>query len=792
MKKIKYFIILVLLFLLTGCDLLFEDFRVTFHIQDNIKIPISEYENFNWNKVITIKYNNKEVALPNENVKLISGTIAIGEMCKHEATLKTDYKVYSETFYVKIIADEYRIKDLATLSTNKTFGLTGTISNVNEIGFILTDETASVFVKKDNANSELKENDVINASCVFNSKGNKEILLQSFEKINKKINKTVPTNINNDETSILLNQFNTFVKHIRFEGIVYKENETILIKSGSVNFELPSEAVLENNEILKYIDKKILVSGWIYQKNSSNNLIMMLDKVEHVYNNETIGDRPVIQTSSSYYCYYNRNNVNDFTSYFKISDDKDGSIKPTIDMISGNINNEQNIISLKVSDSNGNVAIEDIIIEVNDYSGVETNESIEVIDKNAMPSKGNVKVLVIPVDLSDNPATPEMRSNIEKAFFGTEEDTGWESLKSYYEESSYGNLSITGEVTNWYTPKHNSYYYANYEDEDNYLSGSTLLMNEALTHFKSNYNYSDFDSNKDGYIDAVYLVYNNNIGGNGLRIEEDFYWAYTYWDFYADKRNYSDTLGYSYVFMSYDFFKEDLAYSSQKLKLNCETLIHETGHLFNLEDYYDYDEYDKYSNDGGYCGSDMMDYNFGDHGPFSKIMLDWVNPVEITRNGIYELPSFTTSGVSFIIGANNKFDSIFDEYYLIDFYTFDGLNKLQSKDFFKTSNNYAGVRISHVNASLTYEEGYYPIYTYNNTDTQHKLIRMLEADYNGRFDLNSSLSNGATLKDFYQTQDMFGINQYAYYKSSKNNPLPFTMKVLSLNNNSATIEIIFK
>ena len=461
-------------------------------------------------------------------------------------------------------------------------------------------------------------------------------------------------------------------------------------------------------------------------------------------------------------------------------------------MIQGNTSNRVNVITLKVSDSDNNVSFSNIIIEINNYVGIETNESISVIDPYCMPTTGDINVLVIPVNLSNNPATEEMRTNIEKAFFGTEYETGWESLHSYYQESSNNKLNISGTVTQWYTPKYSSKYYVNYSDDDDYISGSTLLMIEALKHFKNSYDYKNFDSNNDGFIDAVYMIYNNDIGGNNTSSESDFYWAYTYWDFNAPNRSYDDTLGYGYVFMGYDFFMENLAYSSQKLKLNCETLIHETGHLLNLEDYYDYDEYDKYSNDGGYCGSDMMEYNFGDHGPYSKILLDWINPIEITKSGIYELPAFSTSGITFIIGANGYIDSIFDEYYLIDFYHFDGLNKLQNNEFYSTNNNYAGVRVSHVDANLTYEAGYFPSFTYNNTDTKHKQIKMLEADYKGRFDLNDSDNTGATLSDFYKVGDTFGTNQYSYYKSHKNNNIPFTMKVIKIEGNIATVEITIK
>ena len=114
------------------------------------------------------------------------------------------------------------------------------------------------------------------------------------------------------------------------------------------------------------------------------------------------------------------------------------------------------------------------------------------------------------------------------------------------------------------------------------------------------------------------------------------------------------------------------------------------------------------------------------------------------------------------------------------------------KSYFNTNSNYAGVRVSHINASLTYEDGYFPIFTYNNTNTKYKQIRMLEADYRGSFDLNSSTNEGATLDDFYQTGDIFGTGYYSFYKSHNGNELPFTMEVLSINNQYATVKIIFK
>jgi hypothetical protein len=187
----------------------------------------------------------------------------------------------------------------------------------------------------------------------------------------------------------------------------------------------------------------------------------------------------------------------------------------------------------------------------------------------------------------------------------------------------------------------------------------------------------------------------------------------------------------------------------------------------------------------------MMDWNFGDHGPFNKIMLDWVDPVVINKTGVYVLPSFTKTGTTFVIGSQT-FNSIFSSYYLIDFFTFDGLNSIECPTFFNTNKNYAGVRVSLANATLIDDGEYLPYFEYNNTDTRYKVLQMLEADYNGSFDLGKADNNGAELDDFYLAGDTFGIGSYQTFKSADGKYIPFTMEVLSINDNYATIYIKMK
>ena len=446
------------------------------------------------------------------------------------------------------------------------------------------------------------------------------------------------------------------------------------------------------------------------------------------------------------------------------------------------------------------VTTPDVELGLEEGTIIDTNEDINKIDEYFMPSTGNVNVLVIPVSFSGYPATQNMLDIIEKGFFGTEEDTGWESLKTYYEKSSYNQLHISGTVTPWFTPKYSQNYYAKYFDEENYEYGSNIVMLEALEYFKNTYNYDEFDGDSDEAIDCVYMVYNVPIGGDGSDEEVETYWAYTYWQYDYEKQDYGTlATAYTYVWLGYEFFENSPEYNSEFVKINSETLIHETGHAMGLNDYYDYDDEDINNNDGGFGYADMMDGNIGDHHPYSKLLMGWVNPTVVDKSGIYELPSFTTTGNFILIPAGDSYDSIYSEYFIIDLFTMSGLNEATMPTFYNVDKNFAGVRVSHINANIYLESDGYYYFSNNNTDSKYKEIRFIEADYNGsKFDCDENLINNdeytyTESDDFFRVGGpIFGQGNFANYKTYSNEQLPFTMEVIELTSSSAKVKIIFK
>ena len=252
---------------------------------------------------------------------------------------------------------------------------------------------------------------------------------------------------------------------------------------------------------------------------------------------------------------------------------------------------------------------------------------------SSAPSEGEAKLLVIPVwfDESDKYIVPAKRENVREdiytAFFGTEQQTGWQSVKSYYETESHGVLTLTGTVSEWYGLDKNIAL-ANYSVS---VPNTTQLVKEATDWYFSNHSESraSYDKDKDGHLDGVILIYgvpdysalgythSNNSTVSNL-------WAYCNWT-RLDKNTLLPTVNVflwaSYVFMygsnvasertgQFGYYSGDTRYCN----IDTHTYIHEMGHIFGLTDYYDYSQ--SYSPAGGFS---MQDRNIGGHDPLVSL-----------------------------------------------------------------------------------------------------------------------------------------------------------------------------
>ncbi len=337
------------------------------------------------------------------------------------------------------------------------------------------------------------------------------------------------------------------------------------------------------------------------------------------------------------------------------------------------------------------------------------------------PTVGSPDVLIIPVQFSDVTAASKGYSldTIKNGFeMGGEAD--YYSVYDYYFISSYGKLTLDIFVLEeWFTPQYASSYYKDAVDSEGYEIGDQMIMDEALAYLEPLMDLTQFDSDGNGIIDAIVMV-------NTLEIdtESNFNWAYRYWNYYVDEDGYyyeyDGVSANDYMWMSCGFFHEDYdeeGYASYDNfdVLNTYTAIHEFGHVLGADDYYD----TSYSSDDGPMGGcDIMDYMMGDHCAYSKFNYGWLTTSRLVvaeQSVTLTLEKFSKNGDTIII-ANNWDDTLgaYQEYYIVVYYTMDGLNG-DGFGYFSRD----GIVVYHVNASLygwEYDgETYYDIYN-NNTD----------------------------------------------------------------------------
>ena len=348
-------------------------------------------------------------------------------------------------------------------------------------------------------------------------------------------------------------------------------------------------------------------------------------------------------------------------------------------------------------------------------------------NRDGCPSTGEPGVLVIPISFSERPAAQRGYSinKINSIFNGRYGETDYFSVYDYYKRSSYGRLDLNITVLDeWFVPsKSLSYYKSKTKDYGGteVFIGDQIILDEALDYLDDRMDLSEFDSDGNGTIDAVVMVSSLNID-----YEENLEWAYKYRNMYEDKngqlKSYDGVYALDYVWVPYAFMFEQISsggrpsYSNQSV-MNPQTFIHEFAHLLGAEDYYDTTHLDE---DGPLKGHDIMDYTLGDHNPYTKFTLGWIDKARLVTADkpiTLTLKPFSDSGDAVIIGNNwDEQLGAFQEYFIVIYYRTIGLNSGKGGYFDED-----GILIYHVNAELYYEEylfdGYYELVNDNATQS---------------------------------------------------------------------------
>lgn len=440
-------------------------------------------------------------------------------------------------------------------------------------------------------------------------------------------------------------------------------------------------------------------------------------------------------------------------------------------------------------------AKKDIEIEVVANKGYYRNEnpsgtSLQDL-KNAnrqqtITAVGSPKILIVPVHIRGTIEWSEtMLDNINKAFFGTSEETSWESVSSFYKKSSYGKLNITGEVSPVVeVDKSLTELNAYIQQKSDSLAHTKYVARSFYNQMDASY-LQDYDTNNDGYIDAAYFIYSNNYDKND-------YWAWVWWMGGSEfSPSITKPTPNTHMWASYHFVYDGYGRDG----IDAHTYIHETGHILGLADYYDYGTTTRSPvSPAGWI--DMMDYNITDHSSYSKFVLGWKQPYYV--DGTLDetkitINSFTDTG-DMILVKNNWNGTALDEYLLLELYTPTGLNKKDSLDPYPSSKvqgfTIPGVRIYHIDSRVGHSvfNGSTFVYEYTNTpiangsydvaasntperskapNKSFKLVHLMQAR---GVDTLTTSNNSATNSDLFVTGKTFEASSaFFVYGSNFNN-----------------------
>lgn len=194
------------------------------------------------------------------------------------------------------------------------------------------------------------------------------------------------------------------------------------------------------------------------------------------------------------------------------------------------------------------------------------------------PVIGTRKILTVLVGFSNYPFT-YTQANFDSLmnYVGYSGHGNAGSVRDYYYENSYQQLTLQSTVIGPFVAAHDTAYYR--RPRGGILGGhSQELVREAIEYAKTqNIDFSTFDGNNDGKVDCIHIVYAGNrhqAGGPG------FIWPY--------HSNYDTTFvqnSHQIIIADFIMTPEKLEYTFPEMT-SIGTICHEIGHVLGAPDFY--------------------------------------------------------------------------------------------------------------------------------------------------------------------------------------------------------------
>ena len=432
----------------------------------------------------------------------------------------------------------------------------------------------------------------------------------------------------------------------------------------------------------------------------------------------------------------------------------------------------------------------------------------DLLPHATLPSEGNVNTLVVPVAWQGETHTwddesmltfkkelgrvSDMEGNVTDYSDALMEEKQRFSLSSYFDMASYGKLSVTSYMTQWYPAPHAFADMADRAPDDTFLADVQNWVVETYPDL----DWSLFDRDGNGYIDSLMLLNAGDVTGRDYFLPASFAGGVRFMNYYTPEMagtQYRPTVN-DYLVCHSGLFDTNV-------------IIHEFGHSLGLVDYYDV----TYSGINAVGTYDMQSSSYGDWNAYSKYAVGWIEPEIVTglepgETREYTIGSMSLTGDAIVIPAAEaqQDGTPFNEYILIDLFTAEGLHQYDAPRC--ELEGAKGVRIYHVNSNmerreLTFDfagDTVFPIGTihvandFKEPDQGQYLIELIQRGGDNTFTDGKNLKKLRTnlqQKDLFTAGDVFTAEKYDefLYEGKMDDGMAFgyTVKVVSIDTNEA-------
>lgn len=312
------------------------------------------------------------------------------------------------------------------------------------------------------------------------------------------------------------------------------------------------------------------------------------------------------------------------------------------------------------------------------------------------------------------------------------------SVRDYYTETSYGQMTLESTVLNWVTLPQTEAYYANND------SGLTTRTWEALRYaldaVDATVNFDDFDTDNDGVIDAIAFVHSGYAAEFGGTDAYGAHFSDRMWSHKWAIQSPAWTSDEGVIVSNYHINPGVWGTSGSAIG-RIGVICHETGHFFGLPDLYDTDNGDPGNGIGSWgimansWGFDNSQYYPPQFCSWSKMQLGWLTPIEIDTPGNYALPEYASTPTAYKISTNFPPG----EYLLLENRQPIGTEAAMPQ---------GGLCIFHIDENAGYNTQGYPGQAGWPENGNHYRVAVLQAD--GFYDLETGFNRGDALDVYHE------------------------------------------